>query len=163
MPIKDPERRKEYDRAKSKRKSKKALGLPDGRHNPVNHKGGYPKTKHRDKPKRTYIKRTPDQPLSYSVEKARKQRYGVTPEQYEAMYNEQNGLCALLCGRPAECIDHCHDTKFVRGLLCRKCNSALGFFDDDPEVMIRAAGYVVGGRFFHNLSNMTKIILTEDC
>lgn len=46
-------------------------------------------------------------------------------------------------------IDHCHKTQYtgpirgsVRGLLCRKCNSSLGFARDEPEIMRGLADYV---------------------
>ncbi len=39
-------------------------------------------------------------------------------------------------------VDHCHTTLKVRGLLCGKCNSALGFFKDDIEIMRKAIEYV---------------------
>lgn len=41
-------------------------------------------------------------------------------------------------------VDHDHKTGVLRALLCFKCNSALGNFDDDPERMRRAARYVEG-------------------
>jgi hypothetical protein len=41
-------------------------------------------------------------------------------------------------------VDHDHKTGELRAILCFKCNSALGNFDDDPERMHRAARYVEG-------------------
>jgi hypothetical protein len=81
-----------------------------------------------------------------SPESRRLYMYGLTPEGYEEMYNTQGGLCALGCGRPIQCVDHCHDTEVVRELLCKRCNSAIGFMSDDPALMIRAAEYVVRHR-----------------
>ena len=70
-------------------------------------------------------------------------RYGLTPDQYRAMWDEQKGLCKMpSCGNPAEFIDHDHDKNEVRALLCKQCNSALGFFRDRPELMREAADYV---------------------
>jgi hypothetical protein len=60
------------------------------------------------------------------------------------MASEQNGVCAI-CKRKAKrwlFVDHCHATQKVRGLLCHKCNSALGFFDDDSDRMRAAGAYV---------------------
>lgn len=41
-------------------------------------------------------------------------------------------------------LDHCHSTGKVRGLLCHNCNRALGLFQDNPEVVRRAADYLEG-------------------
>ena len=40
----------------------------------------------------------------------------------------------FVCGSTESlCIDHCHTTGKMRGLLCKPCNSALGLLNDDPE------------------------------
>ena len=39
-------------------------------------------------------------------------------------------------------IDHDHETDRVRGMLCRRCNAALGMLRDDPAIMDAAADYV---------------------
>lgn len=39
-------------------------------------------------------------------------------------------------------VDHCHVSGRVRGLLCHRCNTALGLFRDDPEVLKRAIEYL---------------------
>jgi len=39
-------------------------------------------------------------------------------------------------------MDHCHKTNKIRGLLCGKCNSAIGFFDDDTELLEKAIDYL---------------------
>lgn len=80
-----------------------------------------------------------------------KYRFGITPEQYVEMLTEQKGVCAL-CEQPETvilhgnvkqlCVDHDHKTGKVRALLCGGCNSGLGHFKDDSEVMIRAAAYI---------------------
>lgn len=68
--------------------------------------------------------------------------YGITLEEYEHMYQEQDGKCAA-CGNPETtmmrgklmmlAVDHSHTTGEVRGLLCQNCNQALGRLQDDPE------------------------------
>jgi hypothetical protein len=70
-------------------------------------------------------------------------RYGLSPEEYREMLRQQGGVCAI-CRKPGRAleIDHCHATNVVRGLLCRKCNSGLGQFDDDPDALRAAAAYV---------------------
>lgn len=73
--------------------------------------------------------------------------YKVTPEEYDELLLKQDNVCAL-CLKPESivgnvlCIDHCHTTGRVRGLLCRLCNSALGKFKDDKEILQRALNYL---------------------
>lgn len=79
--------------------------------------------------------------------KLRKQ-YGITQEDYEAMFVKQDGKCAI-CLEPlpsdrSAAIDHCHDTGRVRGLLHNPCNAALGIFQDDAETVERALRYLRG-------------------
>jgi len=73
-------------------------------------------------------------------------------EDYLVMVESQKNLCAI-CKIPETAkhksgttcllsIDHCHKTKKVRGLLCKKCNTALGFFEDDLSVILNAYSYI---------------------
>lgn len=77
-----------------------------------------------------------------------KQNYGVTPEQYAEMLERAGGVCEI-CGRvPSEvskkgpCVDHCHDTSKVRGILCAPCNMGIGHLRDDPGVLRKAIDYL---------------------
>lgn len=75
-------------------------------------------------------------------------KYGVDPDDYERRLKRQDGRCAI-CRRPFPgriAIDHCHITMVVRGLLCTSCNTALGKFGDDPEVLRRAIAYLEKSR-----------------
>lgn len=73
----------------------------------------------------------------------RRTKYGVTQEQFDIMLEMQKGKCAI-CPQPAIAVDHCHVTGRVRGLLCRKCNSGLGFFNDSPDLVEAALRYLRG-------------------
>lgn len=71
-------------------------------------------------------------------------KYGITIDEYNSLYSKQNGLCAI-CGEGKDyllCIDHCHKTGIVRGLLCKKCNLGLGWFRDNPEFIKHAYHYI---------------------
>ena len=77
-----------------------------------------------------------------------KWRYGIDEAQYNEMLEAQNDAC-MICGcksadsiRGVLCVDHCHDTGAVRGLLCWHCNSGLGQFRDNIEVMEKAITYI---------------------
>jgi len=78
-----------------------------------------------------------------------KRKYGITPEDFDAMLAAQGGVCAV-CGtsgidsrgfRPH--IDHCHRSGRVRGILCGPCNRGLGSFRDSPEVLRGALAYLL--------------------
>lgn len=80
--------------------------------------------------------------------------YGIEPEEYEALYAQQDGKCAI-CSTPVSnylrdldasgrgtCVDHCHDSSRVRGILCHGCNIGLGGFRDDPVRLLAAVEYL---------------------
>lgn len=86
-------------------------------------------------------------------ERARTLRsYGLTEADWDALIRRQGNRCAVCRtdkpgGRGERWhIDHDHVTGQVRGLLCGKCNSAIGLLGDDPEVIKAAARYVAKHR-----------------
>lgn len=72
-------------------------------------------------------------------------KYGITREEFEHMYDLQLGRCAI-CQIPLSetrvHVDHCHSSQEVRGLLCNLCNPGLGYFQDDPALLRKAAEYL---------------------
>lgn len=81
--------------------------------------------------------------------KARFRKFGLTQDQYQDMLDAQGGGCAICTTsfRVARmAIDHCHKTGLVRGILCVKCNTALGLLGDFPERIMEAARYVEKAR-----------------
>lgn len=64
---------------------------------------------------------------------------------YDTLLRRQYGKCAI-CGCPPGtrkfAIDHDHKTDKIRGLLCFRCNIAVGFFRDDPDLMLCASRYI---------------------
>lgn len=67
---------------------------------------------------------------------------------YLALLQKQNGKCAICgtkdFGKKAPNVDHCHATGVIRGLLCCSCNRGIGLLKDDPELLLKAAGYLLG-------------------
>lgn len=78
-----------------------------------------------------------------SASRARENRYGLSEEEYADLLSEQSHACAICSERmdPA-CVDHDHETGEVRGLLCSPCNTGLGLFRDDPELLRAAIAYL---------------------
>jgi hypothetical protein len=76
-----------------------------------------------------------------------KAKYNITIEDYNDMFIEQGGRCAI-CGKHQKdlknklAVDHCHGTKKVRGLLCLNCNTALGNFRDRLDLLENAMKYL---------------------
>ena len=82
------------------------------------------------------------------------QVYGLSVEKYEALKSAQDGVCAI-CKSPETAVhgtrgtrfglsvDHCHDSSDVRGLLCQRCNRAIGLLGDDVELLRSAITYLL--------------------
>ena len=80
-------------------------------------------------------------------------RYGITRPQFEAMLIQQDNKCILCLNEFLAsldiCVDHCHSTGRVRGLLCRGCNMVVSRFEDD-EYAARVEIYLqIGGDLPH--------------
>lgn len=83
--------------------------------------------------------------------------FDLTLAQYQQMVSERNGLCDI-CKEPEQvvdvrtgkvrnlAVDHCHITSKVRGLLCYRCNRAIGLLQDDPKRLLSAAAYLTGSQ-----------------
>jgi hypothetical protein len=75
-----------------------------------------------------------------------KRLYNISTEDWQRLFKEQNGACALCLKKMTNSlhVDHCHGTGRVRGLLCMRCNSALGTLGDTPMSLYRVLEYVCG-------------------
>jgi hypothetical protein len=77
-----------------------------------------------------------------------KRVYGIDLNEYHRMLLEQNGECKICgvtepgLGRDYFCIDHCHTTGKVRGLLCNSCNVGIARFKDNCELLKNAINYL---------------------
>lgn len=74
-----------------------------------------------------------------------KKQYGITLDEYATLLASQGGACAI-CRRQETgkrlAVDHDHTTGVVRGLLCQKCNTALGLLGDDIHLIDAAWTYL---------------------
>jgi hypothetical protein len=83
-----------------------------------------------------------------------KTRYGLTPDDYYALYLKRMGCCHI-CGELMQigrkknvswkkgcCVDHIENTKIVRGLLCHRCNTVIGLMNHDPKLLQSAIKYL---------------------
>lgn len=75
-------------------------------------------------------------------------KYGLTKDQYYKMHQDQDGGCAICKVKRKLFVDHCHSSGLVRGLLCVKCNMALGHFEDDLNRVEAAARYLLNNNLF---------------
>lgn len=82
-----------------------------------------------------------------------KKTYGLSFEDYQDMFNRQNGKC-YICKREEVikeaktgkvrflAVDHCHRTGKVRALLCTSCNTTLGKFEDNIHLLKEMINYL---------------------
>lgn len=69
----------------------------------------------------------------------RKERYGLTEEEYADI---KNHMCECCQERPAKVPDHCHETGVLRGFLCHMCNVGIGQLGDTLEGVQLAVDYL---------------------
>jgi hypothetical protein len=83
-----------------------------------------------------------------------KKLYNLTIDDYQRMWDAQGGACKM-CSRPETnvnpngtvrtlCVDHCHTTGKVRGLLCGNCNVAIGLLQENVATLARGIQYLQG-------------------
>lgn len=69
-------------------------------------------------------------------------KFNLTLEQYDQLIQLQEHKCKICKQVKKLNVDHCHATGKVRGLLCRSCNLALGFLEDDESRIASAGDYI---------------------
>ena len=93
--------------------------------------------------RRAWSKANPDKVRRKNLKKL----YGITVQEYDAMFAGQGGLCAVCrsddWGKHGPCVDHDHETGVVRGILCKRCNLALGAASDSPDRLRAMADYLM--------------------
>ena len=76
--------------------------------------------------------------------KRRAEKYGLSVDDLIKLIDDAKGVCEICHRLPIRwlVVDHSHSTSVVRGILCEKCNQALGLFDDNVEFMKSAIEYL---------------------
>ena len=79
-----------------------------------------------------------------------KRSYGISLKEYDDLVKAQDNKCKI-CNKEEQhktkkrlTVDHCHVTNKIRGLLCHRCNCALGLFFDNPDLLKLAIQYLKG-------------------
>jgi hypothetical protein len=95
---------------------------------------------------KTWANANKEKMIRYNTKSKLKNRYGIEINQYDSMLIAQNNLCAI-CNQSQTrrnlAVDHCHQTNRVRGLLCDKCNLALGMINDDLNIVESIKRYLI--------------------
>jgi hypothetical protein len=97
--------------------------------------------------KEWYIANRTEQRIKLSI-KSLKRLYNMTPDDFNVLLKKQNSVCAVCrttkpSGRGTWHVDHDHTTGKIRGLLCHKCNTGIGLFNDNPQLLQQAKEYLI--------------------
>jgi hypothetical protein len=92
-----------------------------------------------------YLQRTGGKRIKQQKRANWLRRYNITPDEFDMMYQDQEGCCAICLRHQSElegtlCVDHCHRTGEVRGLLCNGCNLLLGRFENKQAEILSYLG-----------------------
>ena len=109
--------------------------------------------KNKDTMNEAFKKDRKENPVKYSIYKlANRHKIYLSEEKVAELINSYTGLCEI-CGeeesvthegKPTSlCVDHCHETLAIRGFLCRRCNTGIGYFRDNEEFLQNAAKYII--------------------
>lgn len=81
--------------------------------------------------------------LNYAREYNAIKRYGMSLTELEELKTTQNGECAICGSNEKLVVDHNHSTGDVRAYLCDLCNRGLGYFRDNPQLLLTASNYLL--------------------
>jgi protein-arginine kinase activator protein McsA len=73
---------------------------------------------------------------------AYKRNYGLKHDVAVSLAKNRIGECQICSKVTKLVVDHCHETKVVRGLICDSCNKVLGHSFDNPQTLVKAANYL---------------------
>jgi len=81
-------------------------------------------------------------------ERVKERARQISNDAYDVLFARQGGVCAICKKKYHRRLhaDHCHVTGKLRGLLCSKCNTGLGLYNDDADRLLAAVAYLVASR-----------------
>lgn len=92
----------------------------------------------------------------------RKRKYGMSDEAYKAFVAQSDGAC-VLCWNVGKYVDHDHKTGKVRGWLCPKCNTLVGYLENtEPALFARAMVYSATEGRYSLLTHEVARLGTDD-
>jgi len=83
---------------------------------------------------------------------AHAKRYGISLEEYRKRIASSD-KCECCGSKENLCYDHCHNSMEFRGILCRRCNAAIGGLGDTEEGVLNALTYLIAHREKQNENN----------
>jgi len=99
--------------------------------------------------KRTHLPKKEHKPVIRKYRKyALKRFYGLTEDDYTSILKSQNYCCAVCGSNDPKArsinfhVDHCTLTVNIRGLLCSKCNTAIGLVNEDNSILDKIKHYL---------------------
>ena len=109
---------------------------------------------HGSEKRKEYVKSATKANRKKNYFRDRAKRYGITEECLQSMVDKHSGMCWICLKNPWKAVDHDHSCcgdkgscgKCVRGLLCDRCNWALGHLYDDTETIERMYFYLTNSR-----------------
>ncbi len=114
----------------------------------------YCKPCHDDVCHKNYLKRKTEDPEWYKrfleagnvrTLKRKLKQNGLDVPTYELLVSRRCAICGgppTGSGRGSYMFDHNHKTGKFRGLLCSQCNTGIGLFRDNPELLMKAIAYL---------------------
>lgn len=101
----------------------------------------------KNNPEKRAVQQQREGKQDYNRAKHLRVTYGISLEEYNQKFIEQQGCCAI-CNKHQTLfkknlsVDHCHTTGVVRDLLCNSCNTMIGFAEECPDILANAIKYL---------------------
>jgi hypothetical protein len=144
---------------RKKKRERKALWVAENRSKVAEYKQAWT-AENRDKVSAYNVAYMSDyvktEAYTQSKHRSRMKRYQITDADFNALWENQDGCCAICKvklqprgrSKHSAAIDHNHKTREVRGVLCRGCNHGIGSLGDSPSILISAANYLTERGFY---------------